>query len=212
MSNQETYDQLKEGVINGKRKDVVKICEEALAKGILGKDLLNNGLLPGMEEVGRRMRCEEFFIPEVLVAARALTSALDVLRDDLAKNPADQLGKVLIGTVSGDLHDIGKNLVAIMLTGAGFEVIDMGIDVSPERFADAAKERNADAVAMSALLTTTMVNMKDVVSKLRNDGWQGKVLIGGAPVTQEFADQIGADIYAADASEGAQKLKASMVA
>jgi 5-methyltetrahydrofolate--homocysteine methyltransferase len=205
--SQEIFEKIREGVIGGKRKDVVKLCEEGLAAGLAGKDMLNNALLPGMEEVGRRMRAEEFFIPEVLVAARALQAGLDALKDDLEANPAESVGKVVIGTVAGDLHDIGKNLVAIMLTGAGFEVIDLGIDVSPDNFISTAVEKSANAVAMSALLTTTMVNMKETVEGLKNKDWGGKVIIGGAPVTQEFADKIGADLYAADAAEGAQKLK-----
>ncbi|MCZ7646136.1 MAG: corrinoid protein [Planctomycetota bacterium] len=212
MSSEAIFEQLRDAVLNGKRKDAVKLCEDGLKAGVAGKDLLTRGLLVGMEEVGRRMRSEEYFIPEVLVGARAMQSALEVIREDLAQNPAAQVGRVVIGTVSGDLHDIGKNLVAIMLTGAGFEVIDLGIDVTPARFVSTALERKADAVAMSALLTTTMVNMKEVVDELRKAHFEGKVVIGGAPVTQEFADKIGADLYAGDASEGAEKLKALLQA
>ncbi|GMV83277.1 MAG: corrinoid methyltransferase [Planctomycetota bacterium] len=210
MTESGILEKLREAVLNGKRKDAAKLCEDGLKAGWAGKDLLTQGLLAGMEEVGRRMRCEEYFIPEVLVAARAMQTAMEVLREDLARNPPTQVGRVIIGTVSGDLHDIGKNLVAIMLTGAGFEVIDLGIDVSPSRFVSAALERQADAVAMSALLTTTMVNMKEVVAELRKAGFQGRIMIGGAPVTQEFAEKIGADLFAGDASEGAEKLKASL--
>jgi 5-methyltetrahydrofolate--homocysteine methyltransferase len=206
----ELFEKLKNGVIGGKRKDVAALCQEGLGKGIAGKDMVNNGLLEGMQEVGRRFRCGEFYIPEVLVAARALNAGLDLLKPDLMRNPAAKVGKVVLGTVSGDLHDIGKNLVGIMLTGAGFEVVDLGIDVTPAKFTDAATKQGASAVAMSALLTTTMVNMKDVITELRKAGFKGKVIIGGAPVTQEFAEKIGADLYAADAAEGAEKLKKSV--
>lgn len=212
MSAEEIFEKLKKSVIGGKRKDVAALCTEGKGAGIAGKDLLTKGLLPGMEEVGRRFRCEEFYIPEVLVAARAMHAGLELLRDELEKQPAAQVGKVVIGTVEGDLHDIGKNLVAMMFTGAGFEVVDLGIDVPATRFVEAAKERGAQAVAMSALLTTTMVNMEKVVAELRKAQFKGKIIIGGAPVTKEFADKIGADLYAADASEGAESLRAAMAA
>lgn len=208
----ELFEKLKQGVISGKRKDIAALCAEGLKSGVAGKDMLNNGLLEGMQEVGRRFRAGEFYIPEVLVAARAMNAGLEVVKPDLLKNPASKRGKVVLGTVAGDLHDIGKNLVGIMLTGAGFEVLDLGIDVTPAKFVEAATKEGANAVAMSALLTTTMVNMKEVVEQLKKNGFKGKVIIGGAPVTQEFADKIGADLYAADAAEGAEKLKASLAA
>jgi len=208
----ELFEKLKQGVIGGKRKDIAALCAEGLKNGVAGKDMLNNGLLEGMQEVGRRFRAGEFYIPEVLVAARAMNAGLDVIKPDLMKNPASKRGKVVLGTVAGDLHDIGKNLVGIMLTGAGFEVVDLGIDVTPAKFVETATKEGANAVAMSALLTTTMVNMKEVVEQLKKNGYKGKVIIGGAPVTQEFADKIGADLYAADAAEGAEKLKAAIAA
>jgi 5-methyltetrahydrofolate--homocysteine methyltransferase len=208
----ELFEKLKQGVISGKRKDIAALCADGLKAGVAGKDMLNNGLLEGMQEVGRRFRAGEFYIPEVLVAARAMNAGLEVVKPDLMRNPASKRGKVVLGTVAGDLHDIGKNLVGIMLTGAGFEVLDLGIDVTPAKFVEAATKEGANAVAMSALLTTTMVNMKEVVEQLKKNGYKGKVIIGGAPVTQEFADKIGADIYAADAAEGAEKLKATLAA
>ena len=210
MADKELFERIAEGVINGKRADVAAACEEGRAANVPAKELLSRGLLPGMEEVGRRFRCEEYYIPEVLVSSRALQAGLDLLESDLAADPGDKLGCVVLGTVSGDLHDIGKNLVGIMLTGLGFDVVDLGIDVSASQFVSAAQKRSADAVAMSALLTTTMVNMEGVVAALREADFGGKVIIGGAPVTQEFADKIGADLYAADASEGAEKLRTAL--
>lgn len=212
MNEQELYTQLREGVINGKRKAVIAGCEEGLKAGRAGKDMLNQGLLKGMEEVGRRFRGGEYFIPEVLVAARSLQAGVEVLKPDLLKNPAPHVGLVVLGTVAGDLHDIGKNLVALMMTGVGLEVLDLGIDVTPQKFVAAALEKKADAVAVSALLTTTMVNMKEVVSELRKAGFKGKIIVGGAPVTQEFASKIGADLYAADAAEGAETLRGVLAA
>jgi 5-methyltetrahydrofolate--homocysteine methyltransferase len=208
----ELLEQIKEAVINGKRKDSAALCQQGLAQNAPAADMLNLGLLEGMQEVGRRFRAGEFYIPEVLVAARAMNAGLEVLKPELAKNPPKKLGRVVLGTVMGDLHDIGKNLVGIMLTGSGFDVVDLGIDVSPAKFSEAAVSNKACAVAMSALLTTTMVNMKDVIGELRKSGFKGKVIIGGAPVTQEFADKVGADLYAADAAEGADKLRAAVAA
>jgi 5-methyltetrahydrofolate--homocysteine methyltransferase len=212
VANEDLHKRIAEGVIGGKRADVAAACEEGIKSGVAGKDMLKHGLLVGMEEVGRRFRCEEYYIPEVLVSARALKAGRAVLQPDLATDPGDKVGRVVLGTVSGDLHDIGKNLVGIMLTGAGFEVVDLGIDVSASQFVSTAMEREADAVALSALLTTTMVNMKEVVSGLREAGFKGKVIVGGAPVSQEFADEIGADLHAADASEGAEKLRTALAA
>lgn len=212
MGTEDLYPRLYDGVIKGKRKDVVAACEEGLKAGVAGKDMLNLGLLKGMEEVGRRFRGGEYFIPEVLVAARSLNAGVEVLKPDLLKNPAPRVGLVLLGTVAGDLHDIGKNLVSMMMTGVGFEVLDLGIDVSAQKFVAAALERKPEAVALSALLTTTMVNMKEVVAELRKAGYAGKIIVGGAPVTLEFAQKIGADLYAADAAEGAEKLRGSLAA
>ena len=210
MGDPAIFERLRTGVIKGKRKDVVAACEEGLKGGLRGRDMLNDGLLKGMEEVGKRFRCGDYFIPEVLVSARALQAGIDLLRPDLAVNPAAKVGQVLLGTVAGDLHDIGKNLVGMMLTGAGFEVLDLGIDVAPKKFVETAIEKKVEAVAISALLTTTMVNMKEVVEELRKAGFKGKIIVGGAPVTQEFATKIGADLYAADAAEGAEKLRAAI--
>lgn len=212
MDNENLFKRISEGVIGGKRVDVAAACEEGRGEGIPGKRLLQAGLLIGMEEVGRRFREEEFYIPEVLVAARSFQAGIDVIQSDLTTDPSEKVGKVVLGTVSGDLHDIGKNLVRIMLTGIGFQVVDLGIDVSASRFVSAALESDADAVALSALLTTTMVNMESVIKELRDAGFQGRVIVGGAPVTREFADRVGADVYAADASEGAELLREAIAA
>ncbi len=203
---------LKEQVISGHAKEVEEGCRKGLKAKIPAHELLNDGMLSGMTEVGDRFSRGDFFIPEMLVAARAMKAGLAVLESELEKNPAKSMGKVVIGTVTGDLHDIGKNLAGIMLSSAGFEVIDMGIDVSAEQFASKAKETDAAAVGLSALLTTTMVNMEGIVKALRAGGFSGKISLGGAPVTQEYADKIGADLYAADAAEGARKLKQAVQA
>jgi 5-methyltetrahydrofolate--homocysteine methyltransferase len=207
VTKQDILKTLKASVIAGKAKDVEAGCRQALAEKVPAQEVLNNALLSGMTDVGEKFSKGEFFIPEMLVAARAMKAGMAVLKPELAKTPAKSLGKILIGTVSGDLHDIGKNLACIMMSSAGFEVVDLGIDVSPAKFVEEAKKQGATAVGLSALLTTTMVNMEQIVKDLRKAGWKGKVIIGGAPVTQEFADKIGADLYAADAAEGSRKLK-----
>jgi methylmalonyl-CoA mutase cobalamin-binding domain/chain len=162
-----------------------------------------------MGVVGENFKNNVFYVPEVLIAARAMKSGMEILRPKLADAGVEPLGKVALGTVKGDLHDIGKNLVAMMLEGAGFEVIDLGIDVAPEKFIEAVNEQGAQVVAMSALLTTTMPSMKTTIDAMKEAGLEGKVktLIGGAPVTQRYADEIGADGYARDAASGADKAK-----
>ena len=162
-----------------------------------------------MNVVGERFKNNEFYVPEVLIAARAMHAGMDILKPKLAESGVEPIGKVLLGTVKGDLHDIGKNLVAMMLEGAGFEVIDLGIDVPPEKFVQAVNEQGGDVIAMSALLTTTMTQMKTTLEALEEAGVKGKVktLIGGAPVTQNYADEIGADGYARDAASAADKAK-----
>jgi len=191
-----------ENLINGNAPAVKKGVEEALAEGISPQEILNGALLPAMDEVGYRFKNNIFYVPEVLIAARAMHAGMDVLKPLLAESDVPSAGKVVIGTVKGDLHDIGKNLVAMMLEGGGFEVIDLGVDTSPEKFIEAIREKQPDIVGMSALLTTTMVNMKTTIDAFVEAGVrdQVKVIIGGAPVTQRYADEIGADGYAPDAA------------
>jgi 5-methyltetrahydrofolate--homocysteine methyltransferase len=201
---------LMEAVVNGNAPKAKELTSQALEAGVSPGVILQEGLIPGMAEVGRRFECREFYVPELLIAARAMHAALDVLRPLLAtSNEVKPLGKVIIGTVRGDLHDIGKNLVKMMLEGSGFEVKDLGIDVSPEKFVNAVKEEGCDIVAMSALLTTTMPNMKATIEALTQAGLREKVkvMIGGAPITQEYANQIGADGYGEDANQAVRVAK-----
>ena len=200
---------LAENLINGKAQEVKELTQKALDDGVSPGEILNAGLIKGMSVVGERFKNNEFYVPEVLIAARAMHSGMDILKPKLAESGVEPIGTVLLGTVKGDLHDIGKNLVAMMLEGAGFEVIDLGIDVPPEKFVQAVEEQGGDVIAMSALLTTTMTQMKTTLEALEEAGVKGKVktLIGGAPVTQNYADEIGADGYARDAASAADKAK-----
>jgi 5-methyltetrahydrofolate--homocysteine methyltransferase len=199
---------LAQAIINGKAPDAKAITESALAEGVHPGEILNNGLVAGMNVVGEKFKNNEFYVPEVLIAARAMKGAMELLRPQLAKSGVQPRGRVAIGTVRGDLHDIGKNLVAMMLEGAGFEINDLGVDVKPEQFVDAVK-KGSDVVALSALLTTTMPAMKDTIEALKADGSRDKayVMIGGAPVTQNYCDEIGADGYAPDAASAVDKAK-----
>jgi len=199
---------LAESVINGKANDAKELTQKAIDGGVPVGEILNNGLVKGMSVVGEKFKNNEFYVPEVLIAARAMHSAMDILKPLLASSGVEPIGIVAIGTVKGDLHDIGKNLVVMMLEGAGFEVMDLGIDVAPEKFVQAVKD-GAQVIAMSALLTTTMTAMKTTIEALEEAGVKDKVktLIGGAPVTQNYADEIGADGYARDAASGADKAK-----
>lgn len=189
----------------GKAKDVVSLVQQAVEEGVPAEVILKEGLLAGMEVVGRRFRENEIFVPEVLVAARAMSKGTEVLRPLLAKEGAKASGKVCIGTVKGDLHDIGKNLVKMMLEGKGLEVIDLGTDVPAEKFVQTAMEENCQVICCSALLTTTMSEMEKVVKAAIEAGIRDKVkiMVGGAPITQEFADSIGADAYTDDAASAA---------
>jgi 5-methyltetrahydrofolate--homocysteine methyltransferase len=198
-----------EGVINGNQKVVSDGVQAALDEGIAPATILFDYMIPAMSEVGERFERNEFFVPEMLIAARAMQGGLALLKPRLADSGVQPIGKVAIGTVKGDLHDIGKNLVSMMMEGAGFEVLDLGVDASPDAFVGAARD-GAGVIAMSALLTTTMPSMKTTVDALVEAGLrdQVKILIGGAPVTQAYADQIGADGYAPDASSAARKAKA----
>ncbi len=193
---------LAEAVINGDRDEAARLAQKAVDEGVAPESIVNDGMIVGMNEVGRRFKANEFYVPEVLIAARAMHGGMDVVKPLLAKSGIEPRGRVVIGTAQGDLHDIGKNLVAMMLEGGGFEVIDIGVDVSPDQFLEAISEHSPNVVAMSALLTTTMPGMKDTIEALDAAGVrdQIKVMIGGAPVTQDYADEIGADGYAADAA------------
>jgi 5-methyltetrahydrofolate--homocysteine methyltransferase len=201
---------LTEAVVNGQAPKAKELTAKALEAGVSPGKILQEGLIPGMAEVGRRFECREFYVPELLIAARAMHAALDILRPLLAASgEVEPVGKVVIGTVRGDLHDIGKNLVTMMLEGSGFEVKDLGIDVSPEKFVNAVKEGGYDVLAMSALLTTTMPSMKATIDALKEAGLRDKVkvIIGGAPITQEYANQIGADGYGEDANQAVRVAK-----
>ena len=193
---------LHEAVLNGNAKAAKAVTEAALAQGAAPLKLVQEYMMPAMSEVGRRFECNEYFVPELLLAARAMKAALELLRPLLAASGAQPVARVAVGTVKGDLHDIGKNLVAAMLEGGGYEVIDLGVNVTPEQFIAAVKEKGANIVAMSALLTTTMPSMKTTVEALKQAGVreQVKILVGGAPVTQKYADEIGADGYSESAA------------
>ncbi|MGB3087931.1 MAG: corrinoid protein [Phycisphaerae bacterium] len=191
---------LAQALEKGDRDTVVKLVREALDEGASAEEILNKGLIVGMDSIGRKFKANEVYVPEVLIAARAMAGGMKILEPILAETGFKPRGKVVIGTVKQDLHDIGKNLVGMMLKGGGFQVIDAGVDVDPEKFVSAAKEAGADIIALSALLTTTMPNMKGVIDALKAAGVNVKVMIGGAPITQGFADEIGADGYAADAA------------
>ena len=190
-----------DAVIAGDAKAARSLTEQALGAGIEPLRLVNEFMVPAMDEVGRRFECSEYFVPELLLSARAMKSALELVRPLLARSGARPVARVVIGTVKGDMHDIGKNLVAALLEGGGFEVIDLGVNVAPEKFVEATREREAQIVAMSALLTTTMMGMKLTVEAFKQAGLRDrvKILIGGAPITQKFADEIGADGYSENA-------------
>lgn len=203
-----------EGILDGNANLVVAEVQKALDAGFGPADILNKGMIAAMGEVGRLFEEGEYFVPEMLIAARAMQKGLEILKPHLTETDVQSPGKVAIGTVKGDLHDIGKNLVAMMLEGAAFEVIDLGTDVSPERFIQAVRENGAQIIAMSALLTTTMPNMKNTIEALKEAGLRDKVkvMIGGAPVTQNYADQIGADGFSEDASRAVAKARSLLAA
>lgn len=194
---------LYEAILNGKLEQAVDVTNQAIADGVEPQAIINGYMIKAMEEVGQRFQRGEAFVPNLLMAARAMKGSLDILKPLMKGDASTTLGKVVIGTVKGDLHDIGKNLVASMLEGCGFEVINLGVDEPSDKFIAAIKENNADILCLSALLTTTMNYMKDVIEALKADGLrdQVKVMVGGAPVTAMFAEQVGADGYSEDASE-----------
>jgi 5-methyltetrahydrofolate--homocysteine methyltransferase len=196
------YEQLSEAVVAGNLKDIKRLTQQALDSKASAEDVLNRGLLPGMDVVGQRFKVGDMFIPEVLLSAKTMATAMEILKPLLASSAASGRGTVVIGTVQGDLHNIGKNLVAMMLEGAGFNVVDLGIDVKPEAFVQAVKQHKPQLLGMSALLTTTMVRMGETVHALQEAGIRDhlKVMVGGAPVGNEFASQIGADAFAPNAA------------
>lgn len=205
--------QICEFLQEGRVKDVKRLVEEALGAGMDPKVILQEGLLEGMSIIGSQFKNNEIFVPEVLVAARAMTAGLSVLEPKLVEVGNEPVGKAVIGTVKGDLHDIGKNLVAVMLKGAGFEVVDLGTNVSPEEYIGKAEEVDADIIAMSALLTTTMPEMKEVIDVLEEKGLRDKyiVMVGGAPVTADYAEKIGADYFTPDAGSAAEVAKKAVL-
>lgn len=196
----------------GRAKNVKQLVEQALEEGIDPREILNDGLLAGMMVIGGKFKRNEVFVPEVLVAARAMNAGMSVLEPRLVEVGNEPLGKAVVGTVKGDLHDIGKNLVIMMMKGAGFEIYDLGTDVDAATFVDKAEEVGADVIGMSALLTTTMPNMKEVIDVLKERGLREKyiVMVGGAPVNEQFAEEIGADYYTADATSAAEVAKAAV--
>lgn len=202
-------EEISEYLQKGRGKNVKTLVQQALDEGIDPKEILNDGLLAGMMVVGGKFKREEVFVPDVLVAARAMNMGITVLEPKLIEAGNEPVGKAVIGTVKGDLHDIGKNLVTMMMKGAGFEIYDLGVDVEASAFIDKAEEVGADIICMSALLTTTMPNMKEVIDLMKERGVRDKytVMIGGAPVTDDFAKEIGADYYTADATSAAEVAK-----
>ena len=202
---------LADAIIRGDQSAAVEITKAALENGTPAESVLNDGLIAGMDVVGARFKKNEIYIPEVLIAARAMKMAMEFLEPELIKAGVQPVGKFLIATVQGDLHDIGKNLVAMMLKGAGFDVVDLGVDVEPEKFVEQVKTHGVHVVGMSALLTTTMPGMEKTIKALKDAGVSAKIMIGGAPITQDYADKIGADGYAADAASAVDLAK-SLVA
>lgn len=200
-------EQIQEAVIRGRAPEVVSLVAAAIEQGVAASVLLNDGLCAGMGVIGERFKKNEVFVPQVLLAARAMKQGTDLLKPHLIADGVTPFATAVIGTIKGDLHDIGKNLVGMMLEGAGFKVVDAGIGVAPERFVELAQEHDAKIVGVSALLTTTMVTMRAVVEAVRAAGLPAKVMIGGAPVTQAFCDEIGADGYSPDAASAAELAK-----
>jgi len=198
-----------EALQRGDAEKVAELVKQALEENLTPKKILEDGLIKGMSIIGEKFKKNEVYVPEVLIAARAMHAGMDVLRPKLVETGVKNIGKVAIGTVKGDLHDIGKNLVKMMLEGAGFEVVDLGVDVSVDKFVEAVKEHQPNIIGMSALLTTTMVNMPEVIKALDIAGLRDKVkvMVGGAPITQNYANQIGTDGYSPDAASAADKAK-----
>ncbi len=205
--------EISEFLQKGRAKNVKTLVTQALEAGVDAKEILNEGLLAGMMIIGGKFKNNEVFVPEVLVAARAMNAGISILEPKLIEIGNEPIGRAVIGTVKGDLHDIGKNLVVMMLKGAGFEIHDLGVDVEPEVFLAKAQEFGADVICMSALLTTTMPNMKDLIDLLKEKGLRDQyiVMIGGAPVNESFAQEIGADYYTPDAASAAETAKQAVL-
>ncbi len=205
--------EISQAVQDGQAEIVASKTKEALEQGISAEKVLNEGLLVGMNVIGNKFKNNECYVPEVLIAARAMNASMAVLESKLKEDDVKPIGKVVLGTVKGDLHDIGKNLVGIMMKGAGLEVVDVGVDVPVEKFFEAINEHQPDVLALSSLLTTTMPEMKTVIEALESEGLKGKVkvLVGGAPVTQKYADSIGADGFAPDAASAAEVARGFIV-
>jgi methylmalonyl-CoA mutase cobalamin-binding domain/chain len=202
-------DKLYDAVLSGDAKSAVAATREALEANADPVVLVSKYMIPAMDEVGRRFQCEDYFVPELLLSARAMRGALELIKPLLAERGSEPVARVVIGTVKGDLHDIGKNLVAYMLEGGGFEVIDLGADVAPDRFVQAVRDKRAHLVCLSALLTVTMPSMKTTIQALQDAGIREsvRVMVGGAPVTPQYAGEIGADAYAADATAAVAKAR-----
>uniref|UniRef100_A0A7V4THQ4 Cobalamin-binding protein n=1 Tax=Candidatus Caldatribacterium saccharofermentans TaxID=1454753 RepID=A0A7V4THQ4_9BACT len=205
----EILDQIARELFAGNAKAVAELVEKALNEGLSPQEILNDGLIKGMNEVGAKFKANEIYVPEVLIAARAMKAGMEILRPKLVETGVEPVAKMVIGTVKGDLHDIGKNLVAMMMEGAGFEIIDLGIDVPAEKFIQAVREHKPQLVGMSALLTTTMIQIRENIKAFKEAGIRDsvKIMVGGAPVTQKFADEVGADGYAPDAASAVDKAK-----
>jgi 5-methyltetrahydrofolate--homocysteine methyltransferase len=206
-----TFQELSEAIQKGQAPKAKEVTQALLAEKKAAGEILNKGLLDGMDKIGQKFKANEVYIPEVLIAARAMNQSMEILKPELVKAGVKPIGKILVGTVKGDLHDIGKNLVKMMAQGAGIEVIDCGIDVSADKFLQAFKDNpDAKAVGMSALLTTTMTGMKEVIDRFEKENLRKKIkfMVGGAPLTDQYAKEIGADGYAPDAASAADKFKA----
>ena len=201
------FEKISELMQKGKAEEVKQLCAEALEEGVAPKEVLDKALLAAMSIVGEKFKNNEVFVPEVLIAARAMNFGLEILKPAMVDDDIEEIGKVVIGTVKGDLHDIGKNLVKIMMEGKGLTVIDLGADVSAEKFIETATNENANIIACSALLTTTMTQMESIVKAADDAGIRDKIkiMVGGAPVTQKFCESIGADVYTADAATASEK-------
>jgi 5-methyltetrahydrofolate--homocysteine methyltransferase len=202
-------DRIAEALIDGNAPQVKQLTEKALSSGVAPLDIINKGLIKGMDVVGTKFRTMEISVPEVLISARAMHTSLEILKPLLSEHGVGSKGTFMIGTVKGDIHDIGKNLVGMLMEGAGFEVVDLGVDVPAQTFVQKIEEHHPDIVGMSALLTVTMQEMETIIKAIQMKGLrtQVKVMVGGAPVTQEFADKIGADAYGEDARDAVEKAK-----
>ncbi|MBN1863483.1 MAG: corrinoid protein [Victivallales bacterium] len=198
--SEQILESMKESLMKGKADEVKRLCNEAVASKLSVEQILNEGLISAMNIIGKKFKNNEVYVPEVLIAARAMNAGMAILKPLLKEADVKAKGTICVGTVKGDLHDIGKNLVCMMLEGAGYEVIDLGVNVDPDKFVNAAKEKSPDIIAMSALLTTTMGSMKSTIDALKAAGLSTKTMVGGAPLTDNFAKEIGADGYAPDAA------------